>query len=113
MATIQQGDYVASIEYDEDTGLFCGQVANLSSPITFYSDSASGLQTEMKRSVDEYLAVCAERGITPEKPYSGRLNIRTTPAEHRRLARAAARAGESLNVWVNKALEDAERRTRT
>ncbi|MDN5938635.1 MAG: type II toxin-antitoxin system HicB family antitoxin [Salinisphaera sp.] len=110
MASIRQGDYVAHIEYDEDFGMFHGQVANLSSPITFYSNSAEGLKAEMKRSLDEYFAVCAERGIAPEKAYSGRLNIRTTPTEHRRLAQAAARAGESLNSWATRVLHDAEQR---
>lgn len=113
MATMQQGDYVARIEYDEDTGTFCGRVVNLSSPVTFYADSAGDLKTEMKRSLDEYLAVCAERGITPEKPYSGRLNIRTSADEHRYLAQAAAQAGQSLNAWARQALRDAARRKRS
>lgn len=110
MASIQQGEYVATIEYDEDAELFFGRVANLSSPITFYSGSAVGLKAEMKRSLDEYLAVCAERDIAPEKPYSGRLNIRTSADEHRRLAQVAARAGQSLNAWARQALQDAARR---
>ena len=33
-------------------------------------------------SVDDYLAFCKERGVDPQKPYSGKLALRTTPEIH-------------------------------
>jgi len=30
-----------------------------------------------------YLEVCGERGVEPEKPFSGRFNLRMAPEVHR------------------------------
>ncbi len=108
MATIMRhGDYIANIEYDPDIDLFCGSVINLSSPITFYGKSTEELKCEFAKSVQTYLDVCKERNIQPEKPFSGRFNIRMTPEQHRRYTYQAAAEGKSLNVWAIDALERA------
>ena len=78
---------------------------NLSDPITFYGRSIEELKNEFKKSIQVYLDVCKERGIKPEKPYSGRFNIRMTPQQHRRLAQIASSEGKSLNAWALEALE--------
>ncbi len=101
MATsIKFNDYVASIEYDADIKMFFGKIVNLSSPVTFYGASVEELQRELENSIQAYLEVCRERGIEPEKPYSGRINIRMTPEQHRRFAQQAAMKGTSLNAWA-------------
>jgi len=101
MATsIKFNDYVASIEYDADIEMFFGKVVNLSSPVTFYGASVEELQRELENSIQTYLEVCQERGIEPEKPYSGRINIRMTPEQHRRFAQQAAMKDKSLNTWA-------------
>jgi predicted HicB family RNase H-like nuclease len=109
MATsIKFNDYVASIEYDADIEMFFGRVMNLSSPVTFYGASVEELRREFANSIQAYLEVCRERGIEPEKPYSGRINIRTTPEQHRRFARQAAMAGKSLNNWALETMNQAQ-----
>jgi predicted HicB family RNase H-like nuclease len=65
------------------------------------------LREELKNSVEVYLAFCAEKGREPEKPYSGKLSIRTSPAIHRRVAIEAARRRESMNSFVESVLEKA------
>ena len=64
------------------------------------------LEKAMADSVDFYLAWCTERGKTPEKPFSGKVLVRTTPDIHSRAAIAAARIGLSLNKYIEKAIED-------
>lgn len=56
--------------------------------------------------MDFYLDWCAERNKEPEKPFSGKLLVRTSPELHSRAAVAAARLGLSLNKYVEKAIED-------
>lgn len=108
MATMMRhGDFIASIEYDPDIDLFFGVVINLSSPITFYGKSTEELKHEFAESVQAYLDVCKERSIQPEKPFSGRFNIRMTPEQHRRYTYLAAAEGKSLNAWAIDALERA------
>ena len=63
------------------------------------------LKKEFQISIDEYLAVCEEHGITPQPPFSGKLNLRLGPDLHARVAALAARSGMSINSWIKDALE--------
>jgi predicted HicB family RNase H-like nuclease len=94
------GDFVAKVEYDSDIGMFHGFVVNVPSEITFYGGSVGELEKEFETSIKTYLDVCAERGIEPHKPYSGKFNVRLTPDLHARAVRAANVTGQSLNAWM-------------
>lgn len=64
------------------------------------------LEAEFHNSIDDYLEWCREDGITPEKPYSGKLNLRLAPSIHQRAAVKAKLLGMSLNSFIEKAVED-------
>lgn len=100
MATMEYKGFMAAIEYDEELDGFMGTVLNVSSPIMFYGQNPEELHREFANSVETWLEVCRERGIEPEKPYSGRMTIRLAPELHKSLALTAARSGKSLNTWV-------------
>ncbi len=100
MATMGYKGFMAAIEYDEELDGFMGTVLNVLSPITFYGQNPEELHREFANSVETWLEVCRERGIEPEKPYSGRMTIRLAPELHKSLALTAARSGKSLNTWV-------------
>ena len=104
MTTMTQAGYVAVIEYDAKLDTFSGRVVNLSSPVTFHGRTPGELRKELAASVRVYLGVCRERGIEPEKPYSGKFNVRLDPELHRKAALAAALSGKSLNALVSDAV---------
>jgi len=58
-----------------------------------------------KDSVNDYLAFCEERGEKPDKPSSGKFNLRISPVLHARLDLKAKSSRESLNSFVAKTLE--------
>jgi predicted HicB family RNase H-like nuclease len=64
-------------------------------------------QKELKRYIDEYLEDCKQKGKDPNKPYSGKFNLRLSPQLHSEIATAAAKTGKSLNQWVVDELEKA------
>ena len=66
--------YVGVFEIDS----FHGTVINTNDVITFYGSSLAELREGMQKSVEEYLAFCREQGREPEKPFSGKLMIRTS-----------------------------------
>ena len=103
---MEYAGFVASIEYAADIDSFYGCVVNVSSPITFYGKTTAELREEFARSVNTWLEVCRERGLEPEKPYSGRFTVRMNPEIHRKIASAAAVSGKSLNAWVVDTLEE-------
>ncbi len=105
MTTMNFGDYIAKIDFDSDIGMFHGRIINIRSVINFYGESVDKLQEEFESSLQAYLDVCKEKGIDPDKPYSGRFNIRMSPEQHRRFAQHAAKESKSLNAWALEAME--------
>jgi predicted HicB family RNase H-like nuclease len=102
--------YVGSIEFDDEDMVFHGRVLGLRDVVTFEAESAEGLVSAFHDSIDDYLAFCTERGVDPQKPYSGKLALRTTPEIHALLSMAASNDGKSVNQWVSDTLADVARK---
>jgi len=98
--------YVAKIEYDEDAEIFSGMVINTRDIITFQGESVGELRKAFEDSVEDYLSWCEEDGRKPEKPYSGKLNLRLNPEIHQKAAIMAKLKGMSLNSYIEMAVED-------
>jgi predicted HicB family RNase H-like nuclease len=99
--------YLGKVEFDDDAGIFHGDVVNTRDVITFQGKSVAELKKAFRESVDDYLAFCAERGEEPDKPFSGQFVTRISPDLHRRASIEASRAGKSLNAWVAEKLASA------
>ena len=97
--------YVGRVEYDDEAGVFHGEVINTRDVITFQGATVKELRKAFRDSVEDYLAFCKERAEEPEKPYSGQFITRVSPELHRRINLAATLAGKSLNAWVTEQLE--------
>jgi predicted HicB family RNase H-like nuclease len=104
--------YRAAVKFDDDAGIFHGEVIDTLDVITFQGETVVELRQAFTDSVDEYLTVCAERGRTPDKPFSGRIPLRVSPAVHRAATAAARTEGKSLNAWLAETVERAVQRTR-
>jgi predicted HicB family RNase H-like nuclease len=92
--------YTGHAIFDDEAGLFHGEVENTRDVITFQGRSVDELETAFRDSIDDYLDWCAARGKSPDKPFSGRVVLRMPPPLHRRLATEASRQGKSLNTVV-------------
>ena len=99
-------NYTGMVEYDSDGKIFTGEVLGLRDVITFEGRSPKELEESFCKSVDLYLEMCANDDVAPQKPFSGRFNLRIDPELHRRVAERAALAGESLNGWIAEVLRD-------
>ena len=96
--------YIGVVEYDDDAKIFTGVVGNTRDVITFQGTSVDELEREFHLSVDDYLEWCKQDGIAPEKPYSGKFNVRFSPELHRQASTKAASNGVSLNHFVETAV---------
>lgn len=92
--------YIAHVEFDDEADIFHGEVINTRDVITFQGATVKELKRAFKDSVEDYLTFCAERNETPERPFSGKFNLRLNPELHREAYIAAKRTGKSLNQWV-------------
>ena len=68
------------------------------------------LSAALQDAVDDYLADCAERGVEPEKPASGKIMLRIRPEVHAAAAIAAMASGKSLTQWAENVFERAARK---
>jgi len=89
--------YIAVVEYDDESEIFHGEVANTKDVITFQSDNAKELRTEMIISIDTHLAFCEKMGREASKPFSGDFVVRTSPNNHGLFTAADKRSKMSLN----------------
>jgi predicted HicB family RNase H-like nuclease len=105
MNTLTYKGYIATIEPDLDDGILVGRVINARDIIGFHGETISEAVKSFHAVIDEYLEDCQQRGINPNRPYSGKFNLRLPPELHSQIASAAARSGKSLNQWVIEKLE--------
>jgi predicted HicB family RNase H-like nuclease len=98
--------YLGTVEYDADAKLFHGDIINTRDVITFQGTTVEEIEKAFKGSVDDYLTWCKEEGAEPEKPYSGRFNLRLSPELHKDLAIRAKKLKISINSLVEKAISD-------
>jgi predicted HicB family RNase H-like nuclease len=99
--------YVGKVEFDDEAGVFHGEVVNTRDVITFQGRSVDELKIAFHESIDDYLAFCTDRGEEPDKPFSGQFVTRISPELHRQVNLAASLSGKSLNAWVAEQLRAA------
>ena len=98
--------YIGKVEIDEEAGILYGEVINIRDVITFEGKSVDEVQKAFRESVDDYLDFCAQRGESPEKPFSGKFVVRLPAELHRKAYIQAKLADKSLNGWVTEVLEN-------
>ena len=102
---LQYKGFVGEIKIDNDAKILFGRVINTRDVISFQAQNINDMEQRFKDSVDDYLEFCAEEGMEPEKPYSGKFVLRLTPESHKKAFLAASQANRSLNAWIAENIE--------
>lgn len=98
--------YTGRVEFDDEAGIFHGEVIDLKDVITFQGRSVEELEQAFRDSIDDYMDFCAERNEEPDKPFTGKLTLQLRPELHRRVYVRALREGKSLDEWINDRLAE-------
>ncbi len=107
MNTVTYHGYIARIEPDLDDGILVGRVINTRDIIGFHGETISEAIESFHAVIEEYLEDCERRGKDPNKPYSGKFNLRLSPELHSKIATEAEKTNKSLNQWVIDTLDQA------
>lgn len=102
-----KGYLAGKIDVDPQSGVLSGVVAGLHDVVHFEGRTAEELVSAFRESVDDYLAMCAERGEAPDRPYNGKILVRTDPELHRKAVQRAEAEGVSLSKWIERQIEAA------
>ncbi len=113
MNTLTHGGYTARIEFDERDNILVGRILGIRTMISFHGTTVAQLRKEFAVAVKDFLKDCAEKGVMPEKPASGKMLLRVTPEVHGAALVAAQAEGKSLNQWASELLQQAVQRERT
>lgn len=104
--TMEYKNYVGSVEFSEDDGLFYGKVMGIRALISYEGTNAKELVEDFHGAVDEYLEACEAEGKDPERAYKGSFNVRIEPELHKQAVIYAASRQISLNSLVETAIRN-------
>lgn len=108
MGFLKYKGYTGSVEYSEEDNCLFGKVQGLTKDsITYEGSTIDELKEDFQGAVDDYLNLCAEKGVEPRKPYTGVLNVRLSPEIHSEAAMAAKKAGITINAFIRNAVAQA------
>jgi predicted HicB family RNase H-like nuclease len=95
------------IDFDPAEKTFSGTVPGLRDVIHFGGRTAAELERAFRESIKSYLELCAENGQQLDRPFNGKILVRTEPELHRKAALRAAVEGVSLSRWISRQVESA------
>lgn len=88
------GGYQAVISYDPEIEMFRGEFIGLNGGADFYAKDTDSLKREGQASLEVFLKMCAEDGVSPKKPL-GKFALRLDPEIYRQASIAAVATGQS------------------
>jgi predicted HicB family RNase H-like nuclease len=97
--------YYGSIHFDENELILYGKVEFIKALINYEGEGAGDLKKSFEEAVDDYLLMCKQENMQPEKPFKGTFNVRVGQNLHEKATIAAAELGIKLNEFVKQALE--------
>lgn len=106
MNILEYKGYHATVEYNAEDNDLVGKVVDVKDLILFSADSPKTLIKEFHKTINEYLAICKEAGLNPDKEYKGSFNVRISPSTHRELALIANKNHTSINTCVDEAIKE-------
>jgi predicted HicB family RNase H-like nuclease len=101
MGALKYKGYSGTVEYSEEDNCLYGKVIGMNKNIISYEGKTiEELKADFEAGIDLYLDSCNERGVKPQKPFSGTLNIRIPSEVHSQLALKAQMSGRSINAII-------------
>lgn len=104
--TLTYKNYIGTVNFSEEDGVFFGKVIGITDSISFEGDSVESLTEDFHCAIDEYLEFCAENNKEPQQQYKGCFNVRISPELHRQASLLAQARNISLNSIIEQSVKD-------
>lgn len=104
METLSYKGYIGSIHYSHEDQVFWGKLELIDALVTFEANNATELEQNFKNAVEDYLLVCKEQNVEPQKPFKGTFNVRVGSNLHKAAYISSLIEGVSMNKIVEEAL---------
>ena len=60
--------YQGTIDYTAEDNVLFGKVIGINSLLSYEGDSLEAIRQDFMDAIDDYLSICEEKGLEPEKP---------------------------------------------
>lgn len=101
---LRHAAYCGSAEVSIEDGCMHGRILHIDDIVTYEGETVPQLRAEFVAAVDRYLAHCKSIGKSPNRPYSGSLNVRLGPELHRSAAEYGAEHALNINETICRAV---------
>ena len=88
--------YHGTVEFSAADGVLFGKVVGIIGLISYEGKSLNSLKSDFEGAIDDYLEMCADEGVEPQRAYKGKFNVRVSPDLHKTLVHYAASHGMEL-----------------
>ncbi len=102
---LEYKNYMGTVEYSAEDDILYGKVIGINGLVSYEGDSVQSLKEDFEEAVDDYLEMCMDQGVEPQKTYKGSFNVRISQSLHKSLALYAASHNKTLNASVEEAIE--------
>lgn len=106
MGVLKYKNFIGSVEYSETDKILFGKVQGIRGLISYEGQNVEELEQDFRAGIDEYLEVCKEKGIEPQKSFTGTFNVRIPSDTHSMAVVKAQELGINLNTFVKYAIEE-------
>ncbi len=103
--TLTYKNYIGTVNFSEEDGVFHGKVIGITDSISFEGDSVETLTHDFHDAIDEYLEFCESVSKVPQQQYKGSFNVRIKPELHRQASLVAQIKNTSLNSIIEESVE--------
>jgi len=103
---IEYKGYFGSVEFSAADNSLFGKVLGIKGLISYEGNSLNSLKDDFEGAIDDYLTMCVEEGIEPQRVCKGKFNVRISPEIHKRLVLYSAAHGQTLNSTVEEAIKN-------
>lgn len=97
--------YFGSICYSEPDNVLYGKVLGIRSLISYEGDTIKSLKNDFQEAVDDYLELCEEQGMTPEKSSFSPKQLQLSPDLQQEVEFCSQTKGTSFQDIVEQAVE--------
>jgi len=101
---IEHRGYYGTVEFSSNDNVLYGKVLGIDGLISYEGKSVQELKCDFIEAIEDYLKMCADEGVEPQRAYRGKFNVRVSPELHKTLAYYSAAHGQTLNSTVEEAI---------
>ena len=106
MGVLKYKNFIGSVEYSETDKILFGKVQGIRGLIAYEGQNVEEIEQDSRAGIEENLEICKEKGIEPQKSFTGTFNVRIPSDTHSMAVVKAQELGINLNTFVKYAIEE-------